>query len=220
MKIADSVLVAHLRNVLWIGGGACGGKTTITDLLADKYGFTAYHPEDYFQQHKEAACYQDHPAMLRPFLGWEWYFNRPIDEYAAAIMEADREHFEWVIVDLIKMGESGTVVVDGHMLDPVFLKRIASHNKVVFLFADEATIRKSFFAREDKQDILRVINSLQNPETAREHLLDVTCEVSARKRVLAKSSGLQYMLRDQQLSIEATLRMVEEHFCIAGLEVS
>jgi len=26
MKIADSVLAAHLRNVLWIGGGPCGAR--------------------------------------------------------------------------------------------------------------------------------------------------------------------------------------------------
>ncbi|HIJ65972.1 MAG TPA: hypothetical protein HPP77_08460 [Candidatus Hydrogenedentes bacterium] len=212
MKIADSVLAAHLRNVLWIGGGAYGGKTTVTDLLADKRGFTAYHPEDYFHQHKDMCSYQDHPAMLRPFLGWEWFFNRPIDEYSAAILETDREHFEWVIVDLVKMSQHATVVVDGHMLDPAFLMRIAPRDNVIFLFADGPTIREGFFAREDKHDLLGVINSLQNPEGTRKHVLEVACEVSARKLERVRVSGLKYILRSGDSSAEDTLLQVEEHF--------
>lgn len=212
MKISDHVLKAQLDNVLWIGGGACGGKTTLTDAVAEKHGFLAYHPEDHYQQHKHLACEQDHPAMLRPFLGWEWFFNRPVDEYASAIIDADRERFEMVVLDAIKLSETTTVVVDGHMLEPRVAKRITAHDKAIFLFADQSTIRNAFFAREDKNDVLGIINTLADPRETRGHVLDVVGEVSARKIEQAEASGHRYIIRDGTSSVEDTLRHVEEHF--------
>ena len=96
MYISDSFLKTQLQNVFWIGGAACGGKTTITDLLAHKHGFKPYHPEDVHHEHKKAASPEDHPALLAPFHGWEWFFNRPIDEYIKAITDSGREDFEMV----------------------------------------------------------------------------------------------------------------------------
>jgi hypothetical protein len=114
---AKSILRAHFDKVLWVGGAACGGKTTFTDILAKKHGFLAYHPEEHYQQHKQLACEKDHPTILKPFLGWDHFFNRPIDEYASTIINADREYFEMVVVDLLKLSESATVVVDCHSLE-------------------------------------------------------------------------------------------------------
>jgi len=214
MNISDSVLKAHLGNVLWIGGAACGGKTTITDILATKHGLLAYHPEDeaHYLRHKQIACEQDHPAMLRPFLGWEWFFNRSIDEYASAVIDSDRERVEMVVLDTIKLSETATVVVDAHMLEPDFVGRIAAPDKAIFLFADESTLRQTMFAREDKQDILGVINALEDPDKTREHVLDVSCEVAARKLEQVKASGLRYVVRDRTSTVEGTLSLVEEHF--------
>lgn len=110
MNIADSFLKAQLQDVFWIGGGAYGGKTTITDLLADRHGFVPYHSEDHFHEHKKAASPEDHPALLAPFHGWEWFFNRPIDEYIQAIEDRGREQFEMVLLDLIKMAADSKVV--------------------------------------------------------------------------------------------------------------
>jgi hypothetical protein len=90
MKISDSILKAHLDKVLWIGGAVCGGKTTLTDVLAKKHGFLAYPPEEHYHQHKQLACEQAHPTMLKPFHGWDLFFNRSIDEYASALIDADR----------------------------------------------------------------------------------------------------------------------------------
>jgi hypothetical protein len=212
MNISDSVLRAQLDNVLWIGGAACGGKTTLTDALATKHGLLAYHPEDHFQQHKELACEQDHPTMLRAFLGWEWFFNRPMDEYASAIVDTDRELIEMVVLDAIKLSETTTVVVDAHMLAPGVAKQIMAPAKVIFLFADQTTLREGFFAREDKQDVLGIINTLTDPAKTREHVLDVACEVSARKLDQVKASGLRYVIRDGTSTVEDTLGLVEEHF--------
>ena len=215
MNISDSFLKTQLQNVFWIGGAGYGGKTTITDLLADKHGFVPYHPEDCFHEHKKAASPEDHPSLLAPFHGWEWFFNRPIDEYIKAIEDSGREQFEMVLLDLVKMTADSRVVADAFFLDPRLAEHLTERKRSVFLYADEETIRRGFFARADKQDLLRVINTLADPAKTREHVLDVTCTLSARKRAEAEAAGMKVLVRNTETDLHETLAVVEKHFGVA-----
>jgi hypothetical protein len=215
MNISDSFLKAQLHSVFWIGGAGYGGKTTITDLLADKYGFVPYHAEDHFQEHNKAASPENHPSLLAPFHGWEWFFNRPIDEYIKAINDSGREQFEMVLLDLVKMSADSKVVADAFFLDPWLAERITEYKRSIFLYADEQTIRSGFFTCAEKQDLLRVINSLADPVKTREYVLDVTCILSARKRAEAEEAGMKVLVRNTETDLQETLAVVEKHFGLA-----
>ncbi len=39
MKISDNIIKEQLKNVYFLCGGAYGGKTTMANLLEEKYGF-------------------------------------------------------------------------------------------------------------------------------------------------------------------------------------
>ncbi len=212
MKISDSFLKAQLQNVFWIGGGGYGGKTTIADLLARKHGLQAYHPEELVNAHMQAASPADHPALLAPFRGWEWFFNRPIEAYIQGLEASGCEQFEMVVLDLIRMNAQSRVVVDGFLLDPWLLKRLTLDNKVIFLYADEETIQKGFYAREDKQDLLGVINTLSDPARTREHILRMVCQHSAQKRREAEAAGFKVLVRTGETRLPETLATVEKHF--------
>ena len=215
MRIPSSVCRAHLENVYWIGGAACGGKSTLTDVLAEKHGFQAYHPEDHYDRHRAMACEEDHPLMLRPFPGWEAFFGRSPNEYASWIMDLDCELFPMVLLDAVRMSASGPVVVDCHSLTPDLVKTVSAPERVLFLFADDPTIRSAFFAREDKMGVLRAIQTVSDPEQAKANVLDAVCEVSGRKTAQVKDSGHRYEIRGAGSTIEGTLAIIEEHFGLA-----
>ena len=40
MQISDNILREQLKNVYFLGGGGYGGKTTMSQLIAKKYGLT------------------------------------------------------------------------------------------------------------------------------------------------------------------------------------
>jgi hypothetical protein len=212
MKISDSFLKAQLQNVLWIGGGACGGKTTLTDLLARKHGLLPYHPEELLDVHKRAASAEDHPALFARFHGWEWYFNRPIDEYVQATDVVGQEQFEMVVLDLVRLSAQSRVIIDGFLLDAWVLKHLTEPDKVIFLFADEETIRKCFFDRSDKQDLVELLNTLRDPVGTREHVLQMVCEHSARKRKTAEAVGFKVILRNRDMTFEDAVSAAETHF--------
>lgn len=63
MYIANNVISNALKNVYWVLGGACGGKTTAARILSEKYGMIHYNADDKMWSHKQMANYSEQPAM-------------------------------------------------------------------------------------------------------------------------------------------------------------
>ena len=91
-------------------------------------------------------------------------------------------------------------------------KRLAERNKSIFLYADEETIRNDFFARADKQDLVGVLNTLSDPAKTRRHILEMTCELSARRLKEAEAAGVRVLVRNGATTVQETLAAVEQHF--------
>ena len=36
----------HLSHILWIGGSPCAGKSTVADIIRDRYGIVLYQADD------------------------------------------------------------------------------------------------------------------------------------------------------------------------------
>ena len=104
------------------------------------------------------------------------------------------------------------MVVDAFFADPAVLQRITAPGKAIFLFAVEDTIRDVFFRRDDKQDVLGVINTLADPEKTRHNVLDMVCAHTAQKLDQVRSAGWKYLIRDSQVGLDESVAAVEEHF--------
>ena len=47
MIFQDNVIKEYLKNVYFITGTPCGGKTTVSRALAEKYGFELFDVDEY-----------------------------------------------------------------------------------------------------------------------------------------------------------------------------
>ena len=61
MIFQDNVMKEYLKNVYFITGTPCGGKTTLSRALAEKYGFELFDIDERFDEHKK---YQIHYISL------------------------------------------------------------------------------------------------------------------------------------------------------------
>jgi hypothetical protein len=110
---------ASLSHVLWMGGSPCSGKSSIADILANKYHLRTYHVDDAFNQHKERFNPRDNPTLYK-------WTNQPWDElwmHAPDILlqeaiAAYNEHFRFVVEDLLDLPESGPLLAEGTALLP------------------------------------------------------------------------------------------------------
>jgi len=103
MNISDNVLKSHLQNVYWVAGTNCGGKTTMTTYLSQKYDMIVYNSDSRFSEHQAIASLSEQPAMKRHFIDYECFFNRSVDDYTKWIFDSEEEEMSMIILDLVKL---------------------------------------------------------------------------------------------------------------------
>ncbi len=113
MNLPDNIIRHFLRNVYFISGSACGGKSTISEYLSKKYGIALYNLDEQFSKHKEISDPFYQPAMNKEYKTWEEYFSRPPKEYSNSLKKSIREQDEIAVLDLINIAKDQKVIVDG-----------------------------------------------------------------------------------------------------------
>lgn len=217
MYIANNIIKHHFQNIYIVSGGACGGKTSITTYLAEKYDMILYNWDDQYPQFQAIADPVYQPAMsTRPnFTSWEEYFMRPVEEYSQWLDETFEEQTGMAVTELIKLSGRANgkkIIVDGFFM-PELLKEISEDNRVVYLLAAEDVVRQDYFNRECKRDMYDCIKGLTNPEAAFENVYQTIFFGDKQREQAILESGLKFFKREASgTDIMDTIRQVEAHF--------
>ncbi len=217
MKIENNIIKAHLKNVLFLSGGAYGGKTTMAKLIEAKHGITRYREGDHIDDHISYANAACQPAMCRfdrsTFSDDDWnnFYNRPVEEYAQWLTDGTREEAEMAIIDLIKLSQHQRVVAD--VMIPVdLLTKIADYHQVVLLYAPVQMKRAHYWDRDDKRCILEHLMTMPDPEQTRENCLNALTYKGEEEIAAFKHSGFLCIERSETPNIEQVLAIIEQHF--------
>lgn len=217
MYIANNIIKHYFQNIYIVTGGACGGKTSVTKYLAEKYDMILYHWDDQYPHYQEIADPNYQPAMsTRPnFASWEEYFMRPAEEYSEWLDETFQEQTGMAVSDLIKLSGSANgkkIIVDG-FFSPELLKEISDDSRVVFMLASEDVVRNDYFNRECKRDMYDCINGLNNPDVVFENVYQTLFFGDKKREHAIRESGFKCFKREALgTDIMDTIRQIEEHF--------
>ncbi len=214
MEIKDHVIKQCLKNVYFITGTPCGGKTTISRALSAKYGFVLYDVDEEFSKHKSLSNRIAQPAMNQEFANADEFFLRPDTKYAKWLVDSIREQLDFVITDLIRMAQDKTVVCDLH-LSLEEAAQITDPSHIVFLIRDPKNIMEDYCNRPDHEDFTQFLNSASDPGRAKANCEKTLERINREKYESIKKSPYFWIERDGGRTVEKTLRMVEKHF---GLE--
>ena len=80
MIIQDNVIKGYLENVYFIAGTPCGGKTTVSRALGEKYGILVYDIDERFEVHQRIADAAFQPTMKKEFADADEFFGRSVQE--------------------------------------------------------------------------------------------------------------------------------------------
>ncbi len=110
-----------LGQTLWIGGGQWAGKSTVANLLAQRYAVAAYH-HDYHNarahwDRRVAAAVRDGVTLVQP-TSQSMYIDRTPAESAADALATLHQAFEWVLDDLRAFVSGRPIVAEGWALRP------------------------------------------------------------------------------------------------------
>jgi hypothetical protein len=104
----------QLAHVLWVGGTPCSGKTSVVNMLAEKYQLECYHCDEAFERHKQQI-----PIMRKVLaMSWDEIWMRPLDVLVTDVMTIYQQEFQMVLDDLRTLPSSRPILAEGMALLP------------------------------------------------------------------------------------------------------
>ena len=217
MNISENILKRSLKNVYFLTGTACAGKTTMCKAIAEKHGFIFFnsnHRADEFDSWAELCDIRYQKVSGQKITDWECFFNRPTEEYLKWLAQVSGEYFEYGIVEIIKLSQKNTVITDIEIPFDL-IQTILDYNQIACLITTPDLLIRDFYGREDHRDIFECIMSLKNPEQSLEKNKEVLRTSCLRITDKVLKSGLYYLKRDENSTVENSLALLESHFRLA-----
>ena len=209
-------MMMAFANAYFIIGTAYAGKSTMIRLLAEKYlGILCeenYHDRFFPDPDKDTfpcLCY------TRDLEDWHEFIRRTPEEYAAWIDGAAKECETLELKILPKLCMQGKPVFVDTNISAETLKKVAAPGHVLVMLADPEISVHRFFERPDreKQFLYQLIMEEPDTEKAMDNYRRGLMRINSRERYdHFLNSGFPVILRDDNRSIEQTLKMVEEVF--------
>ncbi|MCL2776196.1 MAG: AAA family ATPase [Oscillospiraceae bacterium] len=220
MNIANNILKHSLKNVYFLVGTACSGKTTMANALSKKYGFIHFSRNKY-ENEKSYKVWQSiinekyQPnSTKREDMDWEKYYSRSAEEFLADENDknASDEYLDFAIIELIKLSQNNKVTADIRILDFNLVTDISDYNRIACLLAPGELIVRDNYARDDHRDRVERIQSLKDPEKKFETQYELMRIRAKEMAEQAHKHNLFTIMRTEESTVKDTLRLLEKHF--------
>ncbi len=211
MNIQDNVIKAYLKNVFFVTGTACGGKSTLSRALAERHDLLLFDIDQQFDHHQQLSEPTYQPAMNKTFRNADEFFGRSVEEYRQWLLHNTREQLDFVLLDLIRLSHDRPVVCDCHLtLEQA--EKLTEPARVVFLLKEPSNIIEDYCNRPDHQGFNRFINSASDPAKAKATCNETLRSLNADFYRDVKRSNYFWLERTPDSTVQKTLELVERHF--------
>ena len=199
------------KNVFFLLGCPCSGKTTVGKMLAEKYGMYYVSGDDRrFIYYQRAEANQHKYMTMDTSDFWNW----PLEEMIAWEKGVIAEQTPMILEDLGKLSDEHQYVLFEGMVDMNYLKKVVPPEQIIYLTVDRATCERVFFERFDHSVMVEAIlneEGVSESEKTRRIEMRRLAAVNAFYEK-AEEYGFQSFSRDNMQSPEETLSMVEKYW--------
>lgn len=210
MNFEENVLKEYLKNVYFITGTPCGGKTTISRALSEKYGIEVFDIDERFDEHQRMSDPVHQPAMNKQFANADEFFGRTVEEYKHWLLDNTREQLEFVLMDLIRASADKKILCDCH-LTVEQARMFSDPSRVIFLIKDPTNLADEYRERWDHQGFNQYLNSASDVESAKKTVSSTLYELNIGHIKEVKESEFFWIERTAESTVEDTLAQVEKH---------
>jgi shikimate kinase len=208
--LVDQELRQALSHVLWIGGATDTGKTTVSQIIAGRYGLQVYGYDrhDLAQIKRLAQTKANYRAFLAASVDDNWVHPEP-EELLQFTLQAFRDRFPLVVEDLLALPREPMVVAEGHGLTPELLcPMLSSKHQAIWLVPTEA-FKWASMKRRHKPSFR---DQTSDPERATSNVFARDMLLAEHVKAGAQSRGLRVYEVDGSRSAEEVAVLIEQHF--------
>lgn len=211
MIFQENVLKEYLKNVYFITGTPCGGKTTVSRALARQYGLAVYDIDERLDEHQKISDAAFQPAMNKTFPDADAFFGRTVEEYEQWLNHNTREQLDFVLLDLIRLSENQIVLCDCH-LTVEEANKLTDPSRIVFLLKDPSNLVDDYCNRPDHQGFSNFIHGASDVEKAKAVCNETLRRLNEKRISVIKHSDYFWLERTEASTVEQTVNAVAQHF--------
>ena len=210
MIFQDNIVKEYLRNVYFIVGTPCGGKTTISRALGEAYGIPVYDIDEKFPEHQRISDAEHQPNMNQTFRDADEFFGRDSEVYMQWLLDNMSEQMEFVFLDLMRLAKDGPIICDCHLtVDQV--EQISDPSRVLFMLREPVDLVDEYCNRPDHQDFKEYLESTTNLEAAKANVNETLYKLNIDAYETIKASKYHWIERDLSRSVEDTVKLAARY---------
>jgi len=206
----DQELGKALSHVLWIGGATDTGKTTISQIIAERYGFQIYNYDrhDLPQLERLAQTLPRYRAFLDASLDERWVRPEP-EDLLQFLLRGFQDRFPLVVKDLLDLSREPMIVAEGFGLTPELLSPVLSNKRQAIWLVPTEEFKWASMKRRNKPSFR---DKVSDPERATRNVFRRDMLLAERVKEQAQSRGLTVYEVDGSRSAEKVATLIERHF--------
>jgi hypothetical protein len=200
------------ERVYWLSGSPCGGKTTVSDILAKRFNWNVYHVDEQWDSHKARANLEQHPLYhsITRVTGDDLWL-RPLEEQIRTEPKFVEEAFSLILEDVERIlnQDKRPLIVDASVVPSSIEAMIPSKNHIFYLIPSEQFQREQYVLRPS---IKSTLAKTTNPELAWSNWMARDAAYARWLEGQVMKYGLSYLVVDGSLPLKETIAMVASHY--------
>ena len=200
-----------MREIYYIGGSPCSGKSTIAEKLAEEYDFAYYRIDDFLYQHMEAAAADGKPhSALNLSFNFEQMWMRSPRIQCEEEIAIYAEILPYALRDIGAMDKERPVIAEGAGFMPELMagEHVDSAHYICIV-PTEAFQREKYAEREWIGEFLK---GCSDPETAFDNWMSRDALFAKHALEYALKTGYAAIVVDGERSVEENYGVVKEGF--------
>ena len=146
-----------MTHIYWLGGSPCAGKSTIAEMLANRYNLHYFNCDHAFARHQQQSNPSDQPTLYG--LGertCDEIWLVPVAEQVARVIAIYEEEFPLILADLQALSTNQPILAEGAALMPRLVARQSAWcNQAVWVVPTPTFQQHHYAQRPWIRDVLK-----------------------------------------------------------------
>lgn len=204
-----------MKNIYYIGGSPCSGKSTIAKMLAEDCGLFYFKTDDFLEKYIALGAKKGYEICQKQSeLSPEQIFMRDADLQCREELQFYEEIFDMIREDIEAVSDQRDIIAEGAAFLPALMKRNKIAENRYICITPTASFQIEHYKK--REWISYILEGCPDKEKAFDNWMnrDILFAEEARKQ--CTEAGYQSIVTDGKTAVDDVFLMVCSHFGLKG----
>lgn len=201
-----------MTKIYYIGGSPCSGKSTVAEMIANKYNMYYFKVDDflfeYIAKAKDKGIVSSTKASLMTVD--ETWLRNPMEQCKEEFT-IYKEIFEFVLEDISKINTQNGIIAEGAAFLPDLMRHIGVNEKHYICIVP--TKEFQYIHYKQRSWVPHVLEGCSNKELAFENWMKRDAFFAIKVKQESENLGYKTFITDGNLNVSYTYNQVCKAFC-------